>query len=65
VVPARCLAYDGLEGESRLTSSTGRCQRHHAVGSDETLQVRDLRFAANKAGDLFRKMLCHSRVRCS
>ena len=65
MVPARCLAYDGLEGEPRLTSATGRCQRHHAVGSDETLQVGYLRFAANKAGDLLRKMLCHNRVRCS
>ena len=58
-------ADDGLEGEPRLTSATSPCQRHQAVGSEETLQVRYLRFAANKAGDLLRKVLCHNRVRCS
>ena len=56
MVPPRCLAHDGLEGEPRLASATSSCQRHHAVGSDGTLRVRYLRFAANKAGDLLRKV---------
>ena len=65
VPEALVLAHRALEGEARLTGAAGPCQGYQPVGSEETLEVGYLPFAANKACQMRRKVLRHDRVRCS